>query len=409
MKQVLREGDDYTGFVAMGFVSPEGNPISVFRGSEPLHGKFNEDQSDDWVDNLYNMLLGKESSQYAQAEAFYKKMNEEGSGRPIVVGHSKAGNLAAYLAAKFGYMDAHLYNPMPLHNNWVNEENLKSSNVYTHVAENDFIATLLSLIEPGEIETLLSELSEEEFVMLLSLDKESIAQLVTSHPDVFAGILSRLSEGAITKKEAQLILESLTEEELLKLMNGDDVAKIMLGLLFEHRKDLGDVINRLVFEEKWKDIRDRLADFEGNFTRFKDNNKMYTYPGKVQIHNNDSKIWNMIDSHGTHNFYQTYYSTIKLNFSETRKLIQQLDSINSRLSNIDSDLNVLLGKLLLDLNPLDTFQNLINGGSTILADLKIEKSRTVSNCSKWLQTVETEFLNKERSLVQQAGKLGGWR
>jgi predicted esterase len=67
-------------------------------------------------------------------------MAEEGDGRPILVGHSKAGNLAAYISSEFGHTDAYLFNPMPLHNNLVNEENLQSSNIHTHVAKNDFIA-----------------------------------------------------------------------------------------------------------------------------------------------------------------------------------------------------------------------------------------------------------------------------
>jgi hypothetical protein len=72
-----------TGFVAMGFVSPDGNPIAVYRGSEGLSFG-NDDSNDDWSDNLANMLLGKESTQYEQAENFYKELLEKADGRPIV-------------------------------------------------------------------------------------------------------------------------------------------------------------------------------------------------------------------------------------------------------------------------------------------------------------------------------------
>lgn len=129
-------------------------------------------QVDDWVDNLKNMMLGKHSTQYDQASKFYEDMMKLNKGmKPVVVGHSKGGNLAAYIASKYGNCTAYLFNPMPLHKDLVNLENLKTCKIKTRVAENDFIASLLSLFFYYSLLSLISDLKIKKSSDLVQCQK----------------------------------------------------------------------------------------------------------------------------------------------------------------------------------------------------------------------------------------------
>ncbi|MCY9692051.1 Mbeg1-like protein [Paenibacillus alginolyticus] len=163
-EKIKQKGSDITGFAAMGFIAHDGIPIAVFRGSEPLT-EGNKDALEDWYDNLKNMLLGNESTQYDQAEQFYKSLKGDYEGQSVVVGHSKGGNLAAYIASTIGDCEGYLFNPMPLHKNYVHKDNL--NNMHTYVAEHDFIASLLTWFSPEEIRKLLLQLSPDEFTELV--------------------------------------------------------------------------------------------------------------------------------------------------------------------------------------------------------------------------------------------------
>ncbi len=187
------------------------------------------------------MILGNKSTQYDQAEAFYERMKLKGQNgkMPIVVGHSKGGNLAAYIASISGYCSAYLFNPMPLHANYVNQENLATCNIQTYVAENDFIATLLSLFTPEEITILLQELSIHDLKRMLNGDTDNLDKLLLS-------------------KKFELI-------------------------------DLG---LRLRFYIK----TGKILMFNGNFQYFLKNNTAYLYSGNVHLEKNNSFFWNMVSS-----------------------------------------------------------------------------------------------------------------
>lgn len=362
-KDPTAQGEDITGFVAMGFVSPEGNPIAVYRGSEPL-GQFNEDSSQDWVDNLKNMLMGKTSTQYAQAEAFYDKLNAKGSAKPIVVGHSKGGNLAAYIASIKGGISAVLFNPMPLHNNYVNKGNLQSSDIQTYVAQNDFISVLLMILPAKDLRYLVELLSDKDWAELLKFGDGS--------PEAIAKFLTKFLAGWAA------------QHALAKLHP-------LFGII--------DTIEKSQYITRTINV---TKDYDKAFNQFLKDSSTYTYPGKVTIIRNNSNILNALDSHSLDNFL----TRIELDLTETNELIMKLQSINNRLARIDSSLDSLLYSITADIDLMNLFQQLANGINTIRADLNIGKSRTVANCIVWLKEVESEFRQLDRSLALKLEAVG---
>lgn len=352
-KQTSRDNKEITGFVGMGFVSPEGNPIAVFRGSEPLQPG-NADSDEDWSDNLGNMLLGKESTQYGQAEEFFTKLVSKADGRPIVVGHSKAGNLGGYICSVFGNCDAFLFNPLPLHKNQVNEENIETCNINTYVVEGDFIATLLAIFEPWEIEVLLHNYSAEQLKSMLGNGLDHTVKL----------------------------LKNEKGETLLKI-GSRLVERILRGYV-----DLGDF--------KWN-FNNGL---KGNFYGY------YYYLGNVYIQDSDYSIKEMVDAHSTHNFYESYYPTIELSLGSSQtELIEKFQKINKKLGQIDKDLNWLLPRILVDFNPLHTIENIKTGYKVVASDFKIGKSTLIYMCISWLKQVDSQFRNTERANVEKTNRI----
>lgn len=365
---VANVSKDNTGFVAMGFVS-ENQAITVFRGSEPLGNKYLDDQVDDWVDNLKNMMLGEHSNQYDQASKFYEDMMKLNKGmEPVVVGHSKGGNLAAYIASKYGNCTAYLFNPMPLHKELVNLENLKTCKIKTRVAENDFIASLLSLFTAEEIEDLLGSLTKEELTYMIKITetyKEKGVKLVFDKPfldfigklkDNCPGIYQRLSDGKEGLKGIQAIIM-------------------------------------------------KLESFDHNFEELLKGDGPYFYPGEVKVIQNDLSFVNMIDAHGAKNFYQSRYSLLQINYSNIEEVKDRLDRINERLDDIDDKLNFLLFTIIIDFNPFDLIQNMVNGTHVFISDLKIKKSRDLVQCQKWLSELERGFKANEKDLMTLLDKL----
>ena len=346
---VPRQEKDITGFAAIGFVSPEGNPIAVYRGSEPLP-EANYDSDEDWVDNIRNMLLGRESTQYKQAEEFYLSLIEKGSGRPIVTGHSKGGNVAAYVISKFGDMDGYLFNPMPLHKNFINEKHMANSHIETYVANNDFIALLLSHFTEAEIKLLLENLSDEELKQLLNLKGKAIFNYLKTRGPLVASVV----EVALARKGIDYFFD-------------------------------GEI---RLFEEQ----------FHFHFKR----HDTYRYPGNITIVHNDLTFTKALDAHGLHNFYRNPYLKIEVDLNHIQNHIGRLNRINQRLDSLDSQLNTLLFRVCDDFSPFKVFQTFGNGFKIMTADLKVGKSKSISNCVKWLQTMDYEMNKAESYLNNQA-------
>ncbi|MFS0865000.1 Mbeg1-like protein [Fredinandcohnia sp. 179-A 10B2 NHS] len=88
------DGSSYSGFVGYAFIDKEGNGTALFRGSEDYTNVGHV--ATDWVSNL-DAGLGVEIRQQREANAFYERFIQGLDGEQYVFGHSKGGNLAAYV------------------------------------------------------------------------------------------------------------------------------------------------------------------------------------------------------------------------------------------------------------------------------------------------------------------------
>lgn len=361
-----QSGNGNTGFVAMGFVTTEGSPIAVYRGSEPIFS-FNDDSAEDWTDNLKNMLLGNPSTQYDQANQFYETL----LGNPsvaagdlgTVVGHSKGGNLAAYVASSYGELSGVLINPLPLHENFANINNLDSCDITTYVVKNDFIAILLTLFDSKEIEFLLSMVSDKELATLLGFNDASTAEIMAQ----VSGIL----------------------------------IKIRLRSDFENAAAVNIMAKKLL------QYSSTVEKMDNNFheTLIHNNRDTYHYPGEIVAVESSSS--SMLDAHAVSNIYDHHYKPIEVNLMHTEELTRRLASVNQRLLNIDRQLDSALASLrydwsdmsLKDFNLQALISRVTNGIKIVISDLEIGRSSHISKCMDWLREVESEFATLEGRLV----------
>jgi len=352
-----KAASDFTGFVAMGFLTPSGEPVMAIRGSEPLTG-IGVNESDDWVDNFYAMMLGKRSDQYDQAEHFFEEMKDMGSGKPFLLGHSKAGNIVLYLASLYGHCNAEIFNPMPLHSNFANYDNLSTCAITTNVQENDFISLALGFFTPDEIEALIGNLSKEDFVAIMHLDADGIYDIYKRRKEIFADI--------------------------------DEIS-------------IKDIYHR------WKHMS-----FEDRFEGLVRDNDTYVYPGEVhlQFYDTPDDKEGPFSAHGVDNFYDgkdhktiSFFPTIEVDFSHNDEIIRELRNINNALDNLDYDLNSLLRNIIVDYNPFNLIHNLVNGGTVLLSDLYIERSRTIDKAVNWLEFAESQFDSNETLLCDRVHQL----
>ena len=361
-----QSGNDLTGFVAMGFVTSEGSPIAVYRGSEPIFA-LNDDAAEDWADNLKNMLVGNPSTQYDQANQFYEALLKHSSVAPgdagTVVGHSKGGNLAAYVASTNGGLSGVLINPLPLHKNFVNHNRLDSCSITTYVVKNDFIAVLLTLFSSGEIEFLLSFISEEELATLLGMNDASIGEIIAQLTGIIVKAKSR--KQSVNAAAAAVLLDKLTK----------------------YSSTVDEMHNN--FDE----------------TLIAKNRSTYYYPGEiVGVEASGSSL---LDAHAVSNIYDHHYKPIEVNLMHTDELARRLMAVNQRLSTIDRQLDSALSSLRYDWSDMEDFSiraligRIRNGIQIVISDLEIGTSRQISRCIDWLREVEAEFTALERGLVNE--------
>ncbi|WP_223592682.1 Mbeg1-like protein [Neobacillus bataviensis] len=109
-------GKSESGFVGYAWEDQDGNATAVFRGSEDM--KNPDHLKTDWGSNAL-AFLGIEIQQQKEAGKFYEQFIKNSPGEKFVFGHSKGGNLAAYVLVHYYDINkdlkAYIINGAPLY------------------------------------------------------------------------------------------------------------------------------------------------------------------------------------------------------------------------------------------------------------------------------------------------------
>ncbi|MEH7384203.1 Mbeg1-like protein [Bacillus sp. JJ1521] len=138
------DGRSHSGFVGYAFTDKDGNGTAIYRGSEDLTNPAHI--ATDWVSNV-DAGIGVEIRQQREADAFYKRYIAGLDGEQYVFGHSKGGNLAAYVLVNNldERLSSYIVNGAPLY--WWSltkeqQEALKGDRNTFIVHEGDFVSSL---------------------------------------------------------------------------------------------------------------------------------------------------------------------------------------------------------------------------------------------------------------------------
>ncbi len=142
--------DSITGFGAIAFTDENGNTGFSFRGTDGISWE----SVNDWGDNLTTMLTGT-SPQTAQAEAFFD-LNRDSSGNNYLYGHSKGGELSesVYVNNYSDIKEVHLLNPQPLNPYSLTPDQtiaMQSNKVDIVIVEGDYVWFLGTLPSYGNV------------------------------------------------------------------------------------------------------------------------------------------------------------------------------------------------------------------------------------------------------------------
>lgn len=370
-----------SGFCAIAVEDPVTGAVGVsYRGTENLDKITTENQID-MIDNIYTAVLGT-SEQKREAVVFFEK-NMNSNGANFLFGHSKGGELASEVYAKYHKLvqEMHLYNPQPINDLKLSssqKDAFKSDKVDVVIIDGDFVTRL------GKKSVFGDRIS----YMQCNGKKDN---LVYPH---------------------QLEAASFNKDQSIKIETNPYVK-------YPKQKKIGDLAETIITTAQWgglpkttllvltvaktyelivQDVPNMIELFQKSVDRFIDmidEVKERSNEIKLQLKRFAGGIREEIATWYNSNFNSGYKvasadTAIRVDTAKLRRYAERLGKVNQRLSTLDGRMDDLYFKVGLR----DLF-NLIH------ADLWTGSNWRITNCAKYLNETANDFEGTERNVAGQ--------
>ena len=375
------ESGSRSGFCAIAVEDPTTGAVGVsYRGTEDLDKITTENQID-MVDNIYTAILGT-SEQKQEAIDFFEK-NMKSNGNNFLFGHSKGGELASEVYAKYydDVQEMHLYNPQPINDVKLNKkqkEAFKSNKVDVVIIDGDTVSSLGKKSTYGDRIIYMKNNGEESgfwgpHLLGSASFNDDQSMIIEPYPysnypeqktfcDIAEASVSTAQWGGLPKTTLLVLTIAKTYEFIVQ-----DMPNMMES--FERALDsFLDLIDET--KEKINEIKSQLKQFMNS------------------VKNGITTWYNKNFNSGYH--YASENSFINVDTGALRTYADRLARVNSRISKLDRRLDTLYGQV-----------GLRDLWSLLQADVLTGYSWRLTRCINYLNDTASDFESVERSLTNQ--------
>lgn len=371
-----------SGFCAIAVEDPTTGAVGVsYRGTEDLD-KLTSANQIDMVDNIQTAILGTSDQKREAINFFEKNMNADGSN--YLFGHSKGGELASEVYAKYyqKVKGMHLYNPQPINSLKLNKKQrdaFKSDKVDVVIIDGDTVSSLGDkTIYGNRIRYMKCNGTQNGFFgpHLLGSASFNDDQSVEIEPNPYLQYSDQKTFCEIAEKVVGASQWGfLPKTTILVLL----VAKIYEFVV----QDIPNMIE--VFEKAMGKFLDLIDEAKEIIKEIKSQLKQFINSVKNSFTNWYNKHFNAGYKYATNNPY------VELNTAKLRDYANRLWAVNRRISVLDRKMDSLYAKV--------GFCDLWN---LLQADALTGYSLKLNRCANYLVDTASDFENLESYLSKQA-------